>query len=341
MDLVAEAIVVAITLVIFGDADRIWTSLFLAMAAICLYEAAGSWLVGASAGKRLVGLRLVSLDRRGRARPIAAVQRGAVTAAFTILTPIAVLAGIALVVDASAHGEVDVSRLVLGIAFLVGGLGAAAGWVAGTVGDALGRGVADRVAGTMVVPDRFAGTVATRDLPGYADGARSPRLTPLGRIADLDVRARARLRRITGSRLLAAAIGLLALTVSLPFTTGAAILASSAAWIAIFVGHETWLVHRTAATPGHTMAGLLIVDRRSGRPPSTVRAGLRALVLGFTLYIPLLWPLLAITALLMRFQHEGRGLHDLVGGTIVIADPSLSPEAQRQRSMRMRLGRVG
>ena len=63
-------------------------------------------------------------------------------------------------------------------------------------------------------------------------------------LTDLDVRFRARLRRLTDSRLLAAAIGLLALAVSLPVSTMEVVLLSSAAWIVLFVGHETWRCRR-------------------------------------------------------------------------------------------------
>jgi uncharacterized RDD family membrane protein YckC len=212
-------------------------------------------------------------------------------------------------------------------------------------GDALGRGFPDRVSNTMVVPDGFRATVSTKDLPGYADGVRPPRLSPYGRVGDLDVRFRARLRRISDSRVLAAAIGLLALAAALPpFATGTVILVSSAVWIVVFVAHETWLVHRTGMTPGHAMAGLVIVSRRTGRPPSVGRSFARALVLGLLLYIPVLWllpPLLPISLFMMRHNDTGRGLHDFAGGTMVVADPSLDPEAQRQRAMRMRLGRAG
>jgi uncharacterized RDD family membrane protein YckC len=170
---------------------------------------------------------------------------------------------------------------------------------------------------------------------------RPPRLTPYGRVGDLDVRFRARLRRISDSRLLAGAIGLLALAVSLPFTNWEIVLVSSTIWIAVFVGHETWLVHRTGLTPGHVMAGLVIRSRATGGPPSGGRSFARALVLGLLVYVPLLWPILAVSMLMMRHNDTGRGLHDLAGGTIVVADPTLDPETQRQRAMRMRLGRAG
>ena len=92
---------------------------------------------------------------------------------------------------------------------------------------------------------------------------------------------------------------------------------------------------------GHDLAGLVISRRDRLGPPSTGRSFARALVLALTAYVPLLWPVLGASLLMMRFGAAGRGLHDLAGGTVVLADPALSPEAQRQRAMRMRMGRVG
>ena len=293
--------------VVAGDARRIFTDIFLAFLVVAVYETLTTMWLGATPAMRIVGLRVVELDGVGRPSSATALRR-------------ACMAGVLMVIP-----------------FIGWGL-----WLVSMFGDALGRGFPDRMSNSIVVPDQFRGAVATRDLPGFADGVRPPRITPLGRVGDLDVRYRARLRRLTDSRLLAAAIGLLALAVSLPFTTATVMLLSSAAWVVIFVAHETWLVHRTGATPGHVMAGLVIVGRKTGRPPSGWRSFCRALVLGLTVYVPLLWfPFLAISLIMMRTSSTGRGLHDLAGGTVVVADPSLSPEAQRQRAMRMRLGRAG
>ena len=306
LDAFLELILVIITWWFLGDAHKIWTDLFLAFLAVWAYEALTTLAFGASPGKQMVSMRVVELDEVGRPAAGACVRRGAVVGVLTVVP-------------------------VIGWAL----------WAASTFGDALGRGFADRAANTMVIPDRFAPPVSTTDLPGFADGVRPPRLTAWGRVGDLDVRFRARLRRLTDSRLLAGAIGLLALAVSLPVATADVVLLSSVAWIVVFVAHETWLVAKTGVTPGHTMAGLVIIDRKTGRPPRRFRSFLRALVLGLTLYVPLLWPLLFVSMLMMRANATGRGLHDLAGGTLVVADPHLSPEAQRQRAMRMRLGRAG
>ena len=65
-----------------------------------------------------------------------------------------------------------------------------------------------------------------------------------------------------------------------------------------------------------------------------------AVVLALTLYVPVLWPVLVISVAMVRWNDTGRGLHDLAGGTLVVADPRLDPEHQRQLAMRMRIGRA-
>lgn len=308
IDAVVEFVLVILAWWAIGDAHKLFTDLFIAAAVICAYETLFCLWLGATPAMRLVGVRVAELDSAERPSGAVCLRRGLLVSVLTV------------------------------IPFVGWGL-----WLASTLGDPLGRGFPDRVSGSMVLPDGFAASVATRDLPGFADGVRPPRLTPWGRVGDLAVRFRARLRRITDSRLLATAIGLLALAATLPpFATGTIILASSAIWIVIFVGHETWLVHRTGVTPGHTMAGLVIISRTTGLPPSKGRAFARALVLALTLYVPPLWLFVTLPSLvLMRYLSTGRGLHDFAGGTLVVADPKLDPETQRQRAMRMRMGRAG
>lgn len=338
LDWLFEAMLVVGVLLVAGDSRRVWTSMFLVVATIACYEAVGTVAFGGSIGKRISGLRVVALDRVERPRFAAALQRGAIAGILTVLPPFLLLASLASVVVEDIEAW---ERWLLWATFTGAGLGLWTAWATSALGDPLGRGFADRLADTMVVPRRFVGVVTTRELPGYADAVRRPRMGPLGRIADLDVRAKARMRRLVDRPVLAGAIGLLALAVSLPFTTGWVILASSAAWVVLFVVDETRLVARTGATPGHALAGLVIRDRRRGGAPGIGRSLARATVLGLTLYVPPLWPLLGVSMLMIRTGEQGRGLHDLAGGTVVVADPSLDPETQRQRAMRMRLGRAG
>lgn len=306
LDALLELALVVATWAVLGTSDRPWTNLFLAFLVVWAVEAGATVAFGATPGKLAVGLRVRQLDRSGRPDAGAAVRRGAATAALCTIPII--------------------------------GWGL---WALSSLVDPVGRGLPDRSGRTIVSPKAFTDAVATRDLPGYADAVRPPRISPLGRVGDLDVRYRARLRRIEGSPVLAAAIGLLALAASLRHPSAPLILASSLVWVVIFVIHETRLVSRLGATPGHTMAGLVILDRATGRPPTKGRSFARALVLGLTVYVPLLWPILGISLITMAFGDYGRGLHDFAGRTVVVSDPRLAPEAQRQRTMRMRLGMAG
>lgn len=341
IDALVELVLVVATLIAFGDLNRPWTSAFLALVSIAAYEALTTRWWGGTVGKRAFGLRIVRLDRRGHADLPAALRRGTLHATFFIVPPIIGIVGLALLFDEGARDGVAV---LLAVSVLL------AWWVLSAVGDPLGRGFADRVADTMVVPDRFPSVVTVRDLPGFADGARTPRIGRWGRIGDADVRARARLHRLDDAPVLAAAVGLLVLAAALLPTDGTAdadraanvlLLGGTGLWVALFVAHETRLVAQRGTTPGHELAGLTIVSIADGGPPRRGRSFLRALVLGLSVYVPLLWPLLAVSLVMMRSSAAGRGLHDLAGGTVVVSDPRLAPEEQRQRAMRLRLGRAG
>lgn len=306
IDSVVGLVLVVVALALVGDGERPIAAVAIAWFVLTVYETVSTALLGATPGKAAVGLRVVGIDGTGRPPVAQAAKRAGVTAVFTVLP----LIGWAI-------------------------------WLTSTLIDTLGRGVVDRAAATMVVPKTTPLPIAARDLAGYADGARAPRLSPLGRVGDLDVRTRARLRRLIDAPMLAVAIGLLALAASLPISTLVLIMASSVAWVMVFIADETRRVHRTGATSGHRLAGLVIADRRTGSPPGIGRSFARALVLGLTLYVPPLWLFLIASLLMMRFGDTGRGLHDVAGATIVVADPTLDPEVQRQRAMRMRLGQAG
>lgn len=346
IDSIAGVVLGAAVLVAFGDAYRLWTDAFLVWLALALYEALTTGWLGATPGKRLCGLRVAELDRLGAPSAAAAWRRAATSSLLLLLTPLLALAGTLAIAASSADPDrrelAVVGGLVLASSFVPWAI-----WLASILGDPLGRGVGDRTGTTIVTADRYRGVVAIRDLPGFADAVRPPRLLRLGRVADADVRFRARLRRLDDAPVLGAAIGLLALAASVPLagddprSVRLVVLASSVAWIVLFVVVETRQVAATGRTRGHELAGLVISRRDRLAPPSTGRSFARALVLALMAYVPLLWPLLGASLLMMRLGAAGRGLHDLAGGTVVLADPALSPEAQRQRSMRMRLGRVG
>lgn len=305
VDSVVELVLVVLALMAVGDAERPFAALAIAWLVITLYEGLSVQGFGATPGKAAVGIRVVSIDRIGHPDARAAFKRGAVNGALAT---------------------------TLGVGWLV--------WLASSLTDTLGRGIADRAADTFVVHKRAPLPIAARDLPGYADGARPPRLTALGRAGDLDVRMRARLRRIIDAPVLAAAVGLLALAPTLPVSTTTFVLGTSAVWIVVFVVDETRRVHRLGATAGHQMAGLVVRSRRTGGPPPAGRSLARAVVLALTLYVPIFWPVLIASMAMVRWGADARSLHDLAGDTVVVGDPTLDPEVQRQRAMRMRLGRA-
>jgi uncharacterized RDD family membrane protein YckC len=290
---------------VVGDSDKPFTGLFLVFLVLFAYETVAVATTGSTPGHAACGMRVVELDREGAPGWSTAATRGAVSAAL-------------------------ISVPVIGWGL----------WLVAALGDPLRRGFEDRAAGTMAVPQRAATPIWTSHLPGYVDAVRRPRLTTLGRVADHDLRGRARLRRLDHRPVLAAAVGLLALAAALPFATWVLVVATGAAWIVVFVVDETRTIARDGATPGHQLAALVVRDRATGGRPSTGRALARAIVLGLTLYVPLLWPLLAISVLRMRYSPTGAALHDLAGRTIVVHDPSLSPEQQRQVAMQLRLGRA-
>ena len=305
IDLLLTSIVAGVVLATVHLEDRPWSKVALAAACLFAYEFCSVAATGTTLGKRAVGLHVVPLDSVTRPTTAQAARRAGTVAGLGALVIV--------------------------------------GWIVGVVqvlGDPLRRSTADRSAGTMVVPVATRLPIRARDLPGYADGARAPRLTTLGRVADADVRARARLRRLTDLPALAALVGLLALLVSVTHTPLAVDLGLLGVWIVAFAVDETRRIHRDAGTSGHQLAGIVVLSTKTGQPPTTARSAVRAIVLGLQLYVPPLWLFLGISALLMRFSDTGRGLHDLVARTVVVADPRLDPEAQRQRAMAVRLGRV-
>lgn len=307
LDVVLVAVIVAIVFAVVSLPDRPVARLLVAALVFWAYETTTMALLGATVGKRAVGLRVIALDSaQPRLPPAAAARRGAMSTALAAIP-------------------------VLGWAI----------WAASVFGDPLGRGPMDRAASTMVVPAGISLPVATRDLPGYVDGARPPRLTTLGRVGDADVRVRARLRRLADAPLLVAAAGGLALLAGILHSSLPLVLAYLAVWIVLFIADETLRIHRHGATIGHHLAGLVVVDRRTGQAPSTGRSLARATTIALLIYVPVLWPLLIVSLLMMRWSDVGQGLPDLAGKTIVVADPGLAPEDQRQQAMRLRLGRAG
>jgi len=298
-------LVLAVIVIAIGPSDRPAATWFLVLVALTAYETLFTYWFSGTPGKRWLRLRTVELDRPGRPSLNACFQRGLVTAAFLALVAIGWL-------------------LLLCSVFM----------------SPLRRGFDDRAARTIVVWNDVELPVRTELLPGFADAEQRPRMIPLGRVGDLEARRRARTRRLSGAPLLVAAMALLIGALYIPASTPVLLLITSAVWLVVFVIDETRLVHRAGATAGHRQAGLVIRSTATGGPPSLGRSFWRAVVLAFTLYVPLLWPVLSISLLRMKYSDAGRGLHDVAGGTVVVADPNLDPEEQRQRATSLRSGEV-
>jgi len=273
--------------------------------ALTAYETLLTYWFSGTPGKRWLKVRTVELDRPGGPSLQACFQRGLVTAALLTF--------------------VGIGWLLLLCSVLM---------------SPLRRGFDDRAGRTIVVWNDVELPVRTELLPGYADAEQRPRMIPLGRVGELEVRRRARIRRLSGAPLLVAAMALLIGALYIPASTPVLLLITSAVWLVVFVIDETRLVHRSGATAGHRQAGLVICSTKTGSPPSLGRSFWRAVVLALTLYVPLLWPVLAISLLRMKYSDAGRGLHDVAGGTVVVADPNLDPEEQRQRATSLRAGEV-
>ncbi len=287
-------------IVVMAGRSRGWAGLFLAAMAITAYEMVMVATVGATVGKLALKLRVVELDRAGRPSWGAAARRGfALGSLQALLFPII---GLLLSVLLSP----------------------------------LRRGVHDRLARTYVVGPAAPARIEATDLLAYAELEEAPTWTPRGLAPSLDTRRRARLHRLDDAPWLVLGVLLLAAAVSFPVGQNLTrlVLITSVLWLPLFVVDETWRIARFGATAGHRQAGLVVVDTRTGEPPSAGRSFVRALLVGLALYVPPLWPLLTLPDVItMAANPHHRGLHDLIAGTVVVVDPHLDPTQQRARAL--------
>jgi uncharacterized RDD family membrane protein YckC len=187
----------------------------------------------------------------------------------------------------------------------------------------LRRGFHDRVAGTFVMPGSLVAAVSTEHVAVYerAEARAAPRWTPQGAAASFRQRRRARAWRLDDAPLLVVAV--IPLAASLEVADSLLVVALvSLAWLAIFVVDETRRISRHGTTPGHRRAGLAVVDRRTGLPPTRGRALARAVVLAPLLYVP---PLQVVLLVWVSASSQRRGPHDLAGGTVVIDTAAPAP----------------
>jgi uncharacterized RDD family membrane protein YckC len=273
------------------------------LGALAAYEALFALTLRATPGKLATGLRVAELDRAVM-DPATAWTRGAVT---TIATLSLVLIPAALGVMTDSGAGLLVGSTVLAIA---------GGYALAVVTFPSRRGVADRIAGTIVVPFE-APEVVTRAAVDAEDEATKPRVVSAwGPVALPEVRRRARTSRLDDSPLLV--VVLVAVTLAWTFDQVALAIGLAVAWAALLVVDETRAIARDGGTVGHRREGLAVLDESTGEAPTRGASLARAVTLAVFWLFP---PLLFVLAFWMQLSRSGRGPHDLVAGTVVVEDP--------------------
>lgn len=291
----------------FVPDDRVLGRLVLGFGALTAYEALFVQQLRATPGKLATSLRVAELDRE-RIDPLVAWTRGAVTTVGTL----------AVVVTPSAVGVMADS----GAGFLLGGIvvGIAAAYALSVATFPLRRGAADRIAGTIVVPFEAPAVITSASVAASSEAERPRPMTAWGPVATNDARRRARAARLDDSPVLVVVLVAAILAWTADATALAIVL--SCGWGVAVVIDETWRIARDGGTTGHRREGLVVVDEGTGEPPSRGRAAARAVVLVVFWLFP---PLVPVLWLWMQVTTSGRGPHDLVAGTVVIAPPTLTP----------------
>lgn len=177
----------------------------------------------------------------------------------------------------------------------------------------LRRGIADRIADTVVVPFE-APEVVTRarvEAEGHAERPRPT--TAWGPVATVEARRRGRAGRLDDSPVLV--VLLVAVLLAWSVDRPAVAIALACAWAAVLVIDEAVKVARDGGTGGHRAEGLVVLDEATGEPPALGASLARSAVLAVFWLFP---PLLPVLALWMRLSPSGRGPHDLVSGTVVV-----------------------
>ncbi len=297
IDLAIEA-TVTIIVAINGPAGRRLASGLIAFALVTAYETILVATAGGTLGKRALGLRIVPVDHEGAVPWDRAFKRGAAIGAVALTSFVSPGLGIGL----GAYFGVSIAM--------------SAHYRAGH----------DRVSGTYVlISDRRPKVVTSEALQRWIDPRHTRVWSSLGLVATLDQRRRARAQRLERAPILLAWLVGSSLLMVTVWQTLVAFIWLTVAWIVVFTIDETIRIHKRGTTHGHREYGLVVVDRRTGRPPGWVRATLRSFVLGLFMFTPLL----PILALWVKVADEGRGPHDLIGRTAVIAHPALSERFAR------------
>lgn len=305
-----EVIVGVLVIVAMSDAGRPYATWFLIAVALTAYETVSVAVTGTTVGKSICNLRVLELDRSAGVSWATALRRGSVMG----------------------------SLLALGAP--IPGLLASVGM------SPLHRGVHDRLSGTYVVDRRVASAVHRINLATIAEMELAANPTRWGWGAPLSSRRRGRLHRLDDAPLLVVATLGLALVAAFGHSLGNVLALTTGPWVICFLVDETRRVARSGRTAGHRRFGMVILDTRTGEPPGLGRSFVRALCLVTALYVPALgfalswWvPVLAWTAVLLPdvlclvLREDHRALHDLLARTVVVVDPTLDAEAQRQAAL--------
>jgi len=284
-------------------APRLLARMTLGLGALSAYEALFVLSLRATPGKLATGLRVAELDRT-LVDQTSAWIRGVVTTIAT-LSIILVPAALGVMTDSGAGFALGATVIAI-----------AGGYAMTVVTFPSRRGIADRIAGTIVVPFEAPELITRAALDAEDEAARPRPITAWGPVAQVDARRRARIGRLDDSPLLVAV--LVAVTLAWTFDQVALAIGLAVAFAVVFVIDETRAIARDGSTVGHRREGLAVVDESTGEAPSRGAALARAVTLAVFWLFP---PLLVVLALWMQLAPSGRAPHDLVAGTVVVEDP--------------------
>lgn len=100
------------------------------------------------------------------------------------------------------------------------------------------------------------------------------------------------------------------------------------------VVYEVAFTTRTGATPGKDLMHLRVVDAQTGATPTLAQAVRRAVPLAAVWAVPGLWGAVPLTAALGATaapSADRRAVHDLIGGTLVVAAVADEPRPGQSR----------
>lgn len=275
--------------------------------AMSAFEALFVQHLRATPGKMATGLRVAELDR-ARIDQTTAWVRGVVTAIGSLAV---ILSPVAAGVMATSGASFGTGAVVLAIAF---------GYALTVISFPSRRSIADRIAGTIVVPFEAPEVVTRADVDAEDEASRSRPVTAWGPVATLDARRRARAARLDDSPLLL--VSLVAVTMAWTFDAVPEAIALTSLFAVLLVVDEATRIGRDGGTSGHRREGLAVIDEETGEAPGRGAAMARSITLAVFWLVP---PLLVVLALWVQLSPAGRGPHDLVAGTVVIEDPMAVP----------------